>query len=166
MTAYILTLQYFRINLKYRNCGSKSIKNLSYQSADLRGLYISLQAQKVNNVLAPDRGVAPTRNTVGVHGFKGSRVQSSILVPGLQLGYIFTRKASASSGVIQDLEPNWQLLGKMSLFNEALGSSMPSFSLTPGPDLACNAYAVLPGLITSTSIEIAIFARQVAPGQA
>ena len=39
-------------------------------------------------------------------------------------------KASASSGVIQNLEPNWQLLGKMSLFKEALGSSMPSFSLT------------------------------------
>jgi hypothetical protein len=37
-------------------------------------------------------------------------------------------------------------------------------SLTPGPDLACNAYAVLPGLINN--IEIAIFAKEVAPGRA
>jgi len=37
---------------------------------------------------------------------------------------------SASSSVVQDLEPNWQLPGKMSLFNESLGSSMHSFSLT------------------------------------
>ena len=41
---------------------------------------------------------------------------------------------------------------------------MPSLSLTPGPALACNAYAVLPGLITN--IEIAILAGEVAPGQA
>ena len=67
---------------------------------------------------------------VRVHGFKGSGVQSSILVPGLHLGCVFTRKASALSGVIQNLEPNWQLLGKTSLFNEALGSSMPSWFLT------------------------------------
>jgi len=37
-------------------------------------------------------------------------------------------------------------------------------SLTPGPDLACNAQAVLPGLINN--IEIVIFAKEVAPGQA
>jgi len=35
---------------------------------------------------------------------------------------------------------------------------------TPGPDLACNAYAVFPGLINN--IEIAIFAKEVAPGRA
>jgi len=34
----------------------------------------------------------------------------------------------------------------------------------PGPDLACNAEAVLPGLINN--IDIAIFAEEVAPGQA
>ena len=44
---------------------------------------------------------------VGVHGFKGSGVQARILVPGLHLGCIFTGKASASSGLIQNLEPNW-----------------------------------------------------------
>jgi hypothetical protein len=37
-------------------------------------------------------------------------------------------------------------------------------SLTPGPDLACNAYAVLPGLINN--IEIAIFAKEIAVGRA
>ena len=30
----------------------------------------------------------------GVYGFKGSGVQGSILVPGLYLGCVFTRKAS------------------------------------------------------------------------
>jgi hypothetical protein len=34
----------------------------------------------------------------------------------------------------------------------------------PGPDLACNAEAVLPGLINN--IDIAIFAEEIAPGQA
>jgi hypothetical protein len=62
------------------------------------------------------------KEKVGVHGFKGSGVQGSILVPGLHLGCVFTRKASASSGLIQNLEPNWQLLGKMSIFNEDFGS--------------------------------------------
>jgi hypothetical protein len=28
------------------------------------------------------------------------------------------------------LEPNWQLFGKMSIFNEDFGSLMPSLSLT------------------------------------
>ena len=68
--------------------------------------------------------------TVSVHGFKGSGVQGSILVPGVHLGYVFTKKASASSGLIQNLELNWQLLGKMSIFNEGFGSSIPSLSLT------------------------------------
>jgi len=67
---------------------------------------------------------------VRVHGFKGSGVQGCILVPGLYLGWVFSRKASASSGLIQNLEPNWQLFGKMSIFNEDFGSSMPSLSLT------------------------------------
>jgi len=33
---------------------------------------------------------------VGVHGFKGSGVQGSILAPGLHLGCVFTRKVSVS----------------------------------------------------------------------
>jgi hypothetical protein len=53
-----------------------------------------------------------------------------ILVPGLHLGCVFTRKASASSGLIQDLEPNWQLSGEMSIFNEDFESLMVSLSLT------------------------------------
>ena len=39
-----------------------------------------------------------------------------------------------------------------------------NFTLNPGPDLACNAEAVLPGLINN--IDIAIFAEEVAPGRA
>jgi hypothetical protein len=50
---------------------------------------------------------------------QGSRVQGSILVHGVHLGSVFMRKASASSGLIQNLELNWQLLGKMSIFNPA-----------------------------------------------
>jgi len=57
--------------------------------------------------------------TVSVHGFKGSWVQGSMLVLGMHLGSVFIRKASASSALIQNLEPNWQLLGKMSIFNTA-----------------------------------------------
>jgi hypothetical protein len=77
---------------------------------------------------------------VGVHGFRGSGVQGSILVPELHLGCVFIRKASALSGLIQYLGPNWQLFGKMSIFNEDFGSLMPSLSFTlnvepPGPDL-------------------------------
>jgi hypothetical protein len=34
-------------------------------------------------------------------------IQDSILVPELHLGCVFTKKASASSGLIQNLEPNW-----------------------------------------------------------
>ena len=67
---------------------------------------------------------------VTVHGFKGSGVQGSILVYGVHLGCVFMRKASASSGLIQNLELNWQLLGKMSIFNDDFGSSIPSLSLT------------------------------------
>jgi hypothetical protein len=67
---------------------------------------------------------------VGVHGFKGSGVQGFILVTGLHLRCVFTRKASALSGLIQNLEPNWQLFDKMSIFNEEFGFLMPSLSLT------------------------------------
>ncbi|MEA1946604.1 MAG: hypothetical protein U9N83_04805 [Thermodesulfobacteriota bacterium] len=62
------------------------------------------------------------KEKVGVHWFKGSGVQGSILVPGLHLGCVFTKKALASSVLIQNLEPNWQLLGEMSIFNEDFGS--------------------------------------------
>ena len=67
---------------------------------------------------------------VGVHGFKCSGVQGSILVPGLHLGCVFAGKASASSGLIQNLEPNRQLFGEISIFDKDFGSSMPSLSLT------------------------------------
>jgi len=53
---------------------------------------------------------------VGIHGFKGSGVQGSILITGLHLGCVFTRKASASSGLIQNLQPKWQLFGKNEYF--------------------------------------------------
>jgi hypothetical protein len=39
-------------------------------------------------------------DSIGVHGFKGSGVQGSILIPGLYLGCVFTRKTSASSSQI------------------------------------------------------------------
>jgi len=38
--------------------------------------------------------------------------------------------ASATSGLIQNLELNWQLFGKMSIIEEDLGSLMLSLSLT------------------------------------
>ncbi|MCD6153120.1 MAG: hypothetical protein J7J07_04330, partial [Syntrophobacterales bacterium] len=58
------------------------------------------------------------------------RVQGSILVPGLHLGCAFTGKASASSGLKQNLEPNWQLFAKMSIFDEGFRSLMLPLSLT------------------------------------
>ena len=67
---------------------------------------------------------------VGVHGFKGSEVQGSIFVPGLHLERVFIRKTSSSTDLIQNLEPNLQLLWKMTMFNEDFGSSMPSLPLT------------------------------------
>ena len=91
---------------------------------------------------------------VTVHGFKGSAqpltaevasliekqtpalrsqirgVQGLIFVHGVHLGSVFIRKASASSGPIQNLELNWQLLGKMSIFNDDFGFSIRSLSLT------------------------------------
>jgi hypothetical protein len=70
---------------------------------------------------------------IGVHGFKGSGGQGFILVPGLHLGCVFTTKASASSGLIQDLEPNWQLSGEISIFNEDFKSLMSFLVLNPEP---------------------------------
>ena len=61
---------------------------------------------------------------------QGSGVQGFIRVPGLHLGCVFRRKASASSGLIQNLEQNWQLFRKMSIYNKDFGSLMPSLSLT------------------------------------
>jgi hypothetical protein len=43
---------------------------------------------------------------------------------------VFTRKASASLGLMQNLEPKWQLFGKMSIFDKNFGYLMPSLSLT------------------------------------
>jgi hypothetical protein len=65
-----------------------------------------------------------------VYGFIGSEVQGSILVLGLYLERVFTRKALSSSGLIQKLDTDWQLLGKMIIFNWDFGASMPSLSLT------------------------------------
>ncbi|RZB35912.1 MAG: hypothetical protein SRB2_02710 [Desulfobacteraceae bacterium Eth-SRB2] len=62
--------------------------------------------------------------------FKGSGVQGSILVHGLHLGCVFTRKASVLLGLIQNLKPNWQILGKMNICNEDFGSSLLFLSLT------------------------------------
>ena len=83
-----------------------------------------------SGVVLKDERPTPISVSVGVHRFKGSRVQGSILVPGLHLGCVFTRKASAASGLIQNLELNWQLFGKMNIFNEDIGASIPSLSLT------------------------------------
>ena len=60
----------------------------------------------------------------------GSGVPGSVLVAGLYLEYVFTRKALVSSGLILNLEPNWQLFSKMSNVNEDFGSLMASLSLT------------------------------------
>ena len=43
---------------------------------------------------------------------------------------IYEKNVSFSSSLIQNLEPNGQLFGKMSIFNEDFGSLMPSLSLT------------------------------------
>jgi hypothetical protein len=73
--------------------------------------------------------------------------RGSILVPGLHLGCVFTTKASASSGLIQNLEPNWQLFGNMSIVNEDFGSLMPSLSLTLNVE-PVNGYGYLSEQIT------------------
>jgi hypothetical protein len=67
---------------------------------------------------------------VSVHGFIGSGVQGCIFIHRLHIRCVFTTKASASSGLIQNLKPNWQLFKGMSIFNEDFWSLMPSLSLT------------------------------------
>ena len=57
---------------------------------------------KVNTFRLEAQGIKVLR-------FKGSGVQGSIRVPGLRLGCVFMRKASTSSGLIENVEPNWQL---------------------------------------------------------
>jgi hypothetical protein len=42
--------------------------------------------------------------------------RGSIFVPGLHLGCVFTRRASASSGLIQKLEPNLAIIWKNEYF--------------------------------------------------
>jgi hypothetical protein len=105
------------------------------------GLMFGVQVQAFNRLQTAGQAFFTAGVFCGdVHGFKGSGVQGSILVAGLHLGCAFTRKASVSPGPIQNLEPTWQLVGKISIFNEDFGSLMPSLSLTlnaepPGPDL-------------------------------
>ena len=70
------------------------------------------------------------KKTVTVHGFKGSEVQGSILIPGLHLECVFTGRGSFLAALIRNLESNRQLHGKISICNEDFGSSMPSLSLT------------------------------------
>ena len=65
-----------------------------------------LYGRNPRNVLA--YALHRIRCIVGVHEFRGSGVQGSILIPELHLGYVFTRRALASSSLIQNLEPNWQ----------------------------------------------------------
>ena len=84
----------------------------------------------IRGIKARGKGAEAQREKVTVHGFKGLGVQGSILVPGLSLGYVFTKKASPSSGLTQNLEPNWQLFAKTNIFDEDFRSSMPPLSLT------------------------------------
>ncbi len=49
---------------------------------------------------------------IGVHRFKGSEVQDYILAHGLHLGCVFTRKASALPGLIQNLSQIGNYVGK------------------------------------------------------
>jgi hypothetical protein len=75
-----------------------------------------------NKIFSP-----PRHEFVRVHGFKGSGVQGCILVPGLDLGCVFTRKASASPDLIQNFGVKSAIIWEMSIFNEDYG---PSLSLT------------------------------------
>ncbi|MCP4371107.1 MAG: hypothetical protein GY797_23775 [Deltaproteobacteria bacterium] len=43
---------------------------------------------------------------------------------------IMIRKASFSTRKINNLEPNWQLIWKIIMFNEGFETSMPSLPLT------------------------------------
>jgi hypothetical protein len=71
-----------------------------------------------------------TVKIVIVQGFKVQRFK----VPFSSLeciwdGYL-RQKRQLLSGLIQNLEPIWQLFGEMSIFNEDFGSLMPFLSLT------------------------------------
>ena len=86
-------------------------------------------------------------------------VQGSILVPGLHLGCVFTRKASASSGLKQNLEPNWQLFAKMSIFDEDFRSLMLPLSLTLNYEPVNGYYLLMSDL--GGLINIYIFTNQI-----
>jgi hypothetical protein len=56
-----------------------------------------------------------------LYAFTGSKVQGCILGPGLDLEFVFTKIASASSGLIQNLESNWQLFGEWAFLTKTSG---------------------------------------------
>jgi hypothetical protein len=80
------------------------------------------------NMLNPHLQRHPAFIPIARH--RGSRLVESLAII-FDLGYVFTTKASASSGLIQNLEPNWQLFGKISIFYEDFGSLMPFLVLNP-----------------------------------
>ena len=98
------------------------------QSLYIKGLNVLFEKLVLGFDIYP---VKPIYFLVGVHGFKGSAVQGSILVPGMHLECrIYDTKASALSGLIQNLGPPWQLFWKISISNQDFRSLMPSLSLT------------------------------------
>jgi hypothetical protein len=64
---------------------------------------------------------------------KRFRVQGSILVPLPAFGMRIDEKSVSFSGLIQNLEAKWQLLGELTVFNEGFSSLMVSLSLFKGP---------------------------------
>jgi hypothetical protein len=64
---------------------------------------------------------------VGVHGFKDSRFHSR---PWTAFGMRIYEKSVSFVRHNPKFGANWQLFGKMSIFNEDFGSLMPSLSLT------------------------------------
>ncbi len=66
-------------------------------------------------------------NSSRVQRFRGSRFHFRFRTA---FGTCIYEKKSSSTGLIQNLEPNWQLLEKMTMFNEDFGYSMPSLPLT------------------------------------
>ena len=75
-------------------------------------------------------GLEPEIEKVAVHGFKGSEVQGSVLVPVSILEAYLCEKRSASSLPIWKLPAHWQLRGKASIYCKDFGSSILSLSLT------------------------------------
>ncbi len=69
-------------------------------------------------------GILKIRNGGTVHKFKDSGIQDCILDSGGHLECLFKKKASASSGLIQNLELNWQLFRGKSIFYADLESLM------------------------------------------